>query len=458
MDKPLPTDFAPGQKPIVDCDVTVIGGGLAGKAASLQLARAGLKVVCIELEEVVRQPVGESLDWSAPELLRALGLPMDYLIDAQMATWKRHVTLKSRSGASEHYVPSAWLAGPPFHIELRTLHVDRMRLDNELLKMTIDSGVTLVRDKVIGIEREKDGKEARKAERKEKHISSVRTAAGARFSSPWFIDASGFGSSLLGREFNLPAIESGPAKVAIWTYFPVPESVDGTTLYMDPMPAEYLDWIWEIPVSPNLVSVGYITTGAAIKAKREQGFPVDEIYREQLRKYAHFEPLLQEGAVNPINVTSFRSRVHVGVAGPNWLIAGEAAAMVDPITSNGVTAALRHATEASALILKYRKRGVLPLRARISYSSRILQMAKFFNGGVESIVYEPPVRNRIGMGAAGTVYTSPAWSMNVVYARMKPRGMISTFIFGLLLGAFRLSAWIFYQICKQFKPAAELAC
>src|ERR1700678_3740842 len=458
MDETLPTEPASGQEPAVDCDVTVIGGGLAGKAASLQLARAGLRVVCVELEESVRQPVGESLDWSAPDLLSALGLPMNDLISARMATWKRHVTLKSRSGASEHYVPSAWLAGPPFHIELRTLHVDRARLDDELLRMTIESGVTLVRDKVVSVEREKEGKEERKGARKEKHITSVRTAGGGRFSSPWFIDASGFGTCLLAREFNLPAIESGPAKVAIWNYFPVPESVEGTTLYMDPMPAEYLDWIWEIPISPNLVSVGYVTTGAAIKAKRELGLSVDQIYRDQLMKFEHFEPLLQGGALNPINVTSFQSRVDGGVAGPNWVIAGEAAAMVAPITSNGVTAALRHAAEASALILKYRKRGKLPIRARRSYSTRILQMAKFFNGGIENIVYEPPVRNRIGMGSAGTVYTSPAWSMNVVYARMKPRGMLSTFILGLLLGAFRLGAWIFYQICKQFKLAAELAC
>src|ERR1700678_2522168 len=191
MDEPLTTESVPGQKLAADCDVTVIGGGLAGKAASLQLARAGLTVVCIELEEGARQPVGESLDWSAPDLLSALGLPMDNLISARMATWKRHVTLKSRSGASEHYVPSAWLAGPPFHIELRTLHVDRVRLDYELLKMTIDSGVTFVRDKVVGVER------------KEKHIASVRTAGGRRFSSPWFIDASGFGTCLLARQINL---------------------------------------------------------------------------------------------------------------------------------------------------------------------------------------------------------------------------------------------------------------
>jgi heterodisulfide reductase subunit A-like polyferredoxin len=64
MDKlPPSTASAPDQKPEVNsdanrevshevsCDVTVIGGGLAGKAASLQLAKAGLKVICIEPDE-----------------------------------------------------------------------------------------------------------------------------------------------------------------------------------------------------------------------------------------------------------------------------------------------------------------------------------------------------------------------------------------------------------------------
>ena len=66
------TEPASGRKLEVNCDVTVIGGGLAGKASSLQLARAGLSVICLEPEESVRQPVGESLDWSAPELLLSL--------------------------------------------------------------------------------------------------------------------------------------------------------------------------------------------------------------------------------------------------------------------------------------------------------------------------------------------------------------------------------------------------
>ena len=167
----------------------------------------------------------------------------------------------------------------------------------------------------------------------------------------------------------------------MWAYFPVTESIEGTTLYMEPLSTEYLDWIWEIPISPNVVSVGYVTTGAATKLKREQGLSVEDIFRQQLTKFPRFEQLLHEAPLDQPNVTSFRSRAYGGVAGTNWLIAGEAASMVDPITANGVTAALRHAAEASGLILKYRKRGTLPLWRQISYNSRVLQMAKFLTVG-----------------------------------------------------------------------------
>src|ERR1700704_6575373 len=92
--------------PSISCDVTVMGGGLAGKAASLHLAKAGMKVVCIEPQQAVRPPVGESLDWSAPALFESLGLSSNNLLASRIATWKRHVTLKMRDGCDTHYVPS----------------------------------------------------------------------------------------------------------------------------------------------------------------------------------------------------------------------------------------------------------------------------------------------------------------------------------------------------------------
>jgi flavin-dependent dehydrogenase len=271
------------QGPATACDVIVIGSGLAGKAASLHLAKAGLSVTCIEPADAVRQAVGESLDWSAPDLLKALGLPMEHLVTERIATWKRHVTLQLRDGCSEQYVPSAWLARAPFRVELRTLHVDRQRLDQGLLSLATALGVTVVRDKVVGVGR------------KENKILSVKTAGGSMFAAKWFIDSSGFAAPVLTREFKLRAIEFGPPKVALWTYFTVRQAVEGTTLYMDPAPSEYLDWVWEIPINPDTVSVGYVTTGATTKAKRERGLSLDEIFREQLKKHPHFEPMLGAG-------------------------------------------------------------------------------------------------------------------------------------------------------------------
>jgi menaquinone-9 beta-reductase len=429
----------PDPAPSISCDVTVIGGGLAGKAASLHLAKVGLKVVCIEPPQPVRPPVGESLDWSAPELLRRLGLSADVLLASRIATWKRHVTLKMRDGCDAHYVPSTWLGGFPFYVNLATLHVERTQLDEEILKLVIDQGVTFVRDRVVDLE---------VADRK---ILSVQTEGGVRVRAPWLIDASGIGASLVARKLDLLSLQYGPTKVGIWTYFKVLQQVEGTTLYMDPMPDEYLEWIWEIPVSPDTVSVGYVIPGAAFKAKRELGESVEGVFRRQLSKFPRFESLLQQEP-GTINVTSFRCRVYLDSAGPNWLIAGEAASLVDPMTSNGVTAALRHATEAAALILKFRTRRELPRRARKAYSKRILQTAKFFNEGIEKIIYEPVVRNRIGLSTAGTVYTSPAWSMNVVYARMNPAGTLSTFFLGAMLGFFRISASILYWCCGRLRP------
>jgi menaquinone-9 beta-reductase len=430
----------PDQVPSTSCDVVVIGGGLAGKAASLHLARAGLKVVCLEPREAVRPPVGESLDWSAPDLLNRLGISPESLLASRIATWKRHVTLKMRDGCEAHYVPSAWLGGPPFYVNLATLHVERTQLDNEILKIAQDQGVAFVRDRVADLET---------ADRK---ILSVQTESGARFSSWWFIDASGIGASLAARKFNLSYLQYGPTKVAIWNYFKVQEPVEGTTLYIDPMPSEYLEWIWEIPVSPDTISVGYVAPGAAIKAKRDRGKSVEDVFHEQLIKFPRFDPVPEQAVPGAVHVTSFQCRVYTESAGPNWLIAGEATSLVDPMTSNGVTAALRHAAEAAALILKFRARREIPWHARKAYSSRIVQTAKFFNEGIEKIIYEPVVRSRIGLATAGTVYTSPAWSMNVVYARLSSAGLLSTLLLGAMLGFFRIAASILYWWYSVLKP------
>jgi hypothetical protein len=136
------------------------------------------------------------------------------------------------------------------------------------------------------------------------------------------------------------------------------------------------------------------------------------------------------------------------------LVIGESAAVVDPMTSNGVTAALRHAEEAARIIVRNRNRKQLPWLSRSLYSRRVLYMANFFNSGIEKVVYDWPIRNRIGPLTAGDVYTIPAWSINNIYSRIRPTGLISTTLFGMFLATLLFAMNLFYWFCARSRSAA----
>jgi flavin-dependent dehydrogenase len=418
-------------------DVTVIGGGLAGMAASIHLVRAGLRVLCLEAASSDTDAVGESLDWSAPDLLENLGLSMEELIRRGLATYKRHVILKLQDGAEQQYVPAPWLGRAPFHVELRTLHVDRTELDASIRAIAVCEGVHILIDKVVSVE---------KGERR--RVLAVNTESGSRISSPWFLDASGSTASLFPRAFKLPMHEYGPSKVAIWDYFKVRNSPEGTTLYGAAMDS-YMEWVWQIPIREDTVSVGYVAGGDTIKRARSSGMAIPDIYRAQLNHFPALRPLLEEAKEIQPHVTSFRCRVYRKVAGPNWIVIGEAASMIDPITSNGVTAALRQAAEAGDLIAKSRHRRRLPWRAAAAYSWRVVGLARFFNCGVERVLYDWPVRKKVGPLLAGDVYTIPAWLMNLFYSRLAPRGIVCTGLFVCLLTSLRSAAAAFYWLSRH---------
>jgi len=92
----------PKQPLVIETDTVVIGAGFSGIAAAIHLARSGFRVTCIEQRKEINNIVGESLDWSAPELSANLGLPMEELVSTEAATWKRHITVtRTDSGKKE---------------------------------------------------------------------------------------------------------------------------------------------------------------------------------------------------------------------------------------------------------------------------------------------------------------------------------------------------------------------
>ena len=124
----------------VNAVVLIIGGGLAGAAAAIWLARAGRAVVVIEREAQAHHKVcGEFLSREALNYLKLLGLDVARFGAVPI----RSVRLAGRDGFSE--------ANLPFPAQSLT----RRRLDEELLQMAVDAGARVLRGcRVSGLERE----------------------------------------------------------------------------------------------------------------------------------------------------------------------------------------------------------------------------------------------------------------------------------------------------------------
>jgi flavin-dependent dehydrogenase len=444
---------SPQGKPLViDTDAVVIGAGLSGIAAAIHLARSGFRVTCIEQRKEICNVVGESLDWSAPELFANLGLPMEELVSSEAATWKRHITVMGADSGKKEFLPGAWLAESPWNVEVRTLHLDRDRTDARLRETARQLGVTTLHERVadFAILDEQNPRTRR--------ILGLRTAQGTFVRASWFIDASGGDASLLGKRFNLRSVAYGPRKVAMWSHLPTREWVEGTTLYMISPPGEYMEWIWEIPIRPGFSSIGYIAPGTSVKTQRGAGLSAQDILVSHCRTFPRLREIVDRAGVQEVATTSFLCRTYEGVCGTNWLIIGEAASQSDPITGNGVTAALRHADEATELIRRYRHRGTIPSLARAVYNLRVLSVGLYFNSLIEKLFYQPMMRDRLGLFGTARIYTLPAWLMNLIYARTRPRGsLVRTLAISSIMATIRMITWAAYQIAViLYRPPAAM--
>jgi flavin-dependent dehydrogenase len=124
-------------------EVVIAGGGPAGSAAAIELARSGCSVVLIERESQPQHKVcGEFLSHEALKYLRLLGLG----VEGVGAVAIRSVRLACQGGVGEAVLPFA------------AMSLTRRRLDEELLRQAEGAGARVLRGcRVQAIEREGDG-------------------------------------------------------------------------------------------------------------------------------------------------------------------------------------------------------------------------------------------------------------------------------------------------------------
>jgi len=407
-----------------DYDVAVIGAGIAGLAACVLLRQQGLRVVCLDAQTFPHHKVGESLDWSSPGLLRRLGIDTGSLITDGIATYKKKISAYDVGTPGWTVAPPEQIRRRPLRFETVTLHVDRAALDQRVYERALALGTAFIWERVTRVEA--DGE----------RIAGCVTDSGRQISARWYIDASGT-ARLFSRELHIPVTSYGQAKVCLWTYFDTPPLHDGTAFFIDNRD-DYLNWIWDIPVSPAQTSVGFVVTADRVREQRKAGDTVEAILAKELRRHGRFDALLDAHPALTVESTSFQSSVTSRVCGANWLMAGEAAAMPDPLTGNGLTSGIRHARWAVDVIRAAGASDAIPPAQRRAYARQVFRLGRSFNSHIERAIYRPQMRQALGFKSATYIYTFFAFFMNALYARFDPRGPFGTAVFGLLFTIARI--------------------
>ena len=403
-------------------DVAIIGAGIAGLAASVLLRKAGMRVVCLDPSRYPQRKVGESLDWSSPALLRRVGIDTDALIADGIATYKKHIVVCETGKAEWAATPPATIRRAPLHFETVTFHVDRTALDARLFAHASQLGTEFIWERVAAVHADGD------------RITGCSTADGQRIDARWYIDASGT-ARVVSRALGIPTVGYGRPKVCFWTYFDTPPLYDGTAFFIDNRD-RYLSWVWDIPISPQRTSVGFVLPAETLRERRHAGLSVEAILRAELSRHPRFRGLLDTHPNLDVESTSFHPYVTTKVCGDNWLMIGEAAAMPDPLTGNGVTSGIRHARHASEAIVATGANDRLVDSRRRAYTQHVDRLGHSFNAHIEDVIYRHSIRWALGFHAATYIYTLFAFFMNALHARFDPRSRLAMVVFSVLfLGA-----------------------
>jgi 1H-pyrrole-2-carbonyl-[peptidyl-carrier protein] chlorinase len=324
-----------------DFEVGIVGGGPAGASVAAYLAQAGVRCVVIEGDLFPRPHVGESFVPSSTRVFREL----DFLPTMEAHCFPRKYGAVWTAASSALTADHGWEGlEPDCQADIRfeeraqpgvtqnyTYHVDRGKFDLLLLQhahklgATVYSGVT-----VKDVDLQANG------------FAQLRLGMGRKelpLNVRIVVDASGR-RTFLGNRLKLKVIDPVFDQYAIHTWF---DGYDrGRTDKADYIYVHFLpmqnSWIWQIPISDSITSVGLVTqkkTFAQRHGSRDQLFWDCVATRPEL-----LEPLRRAHQVRPFAEEGDYSYAMKEICGDRFVMVGDAARFVDPIFSTGVSIAL----------------------------------------------------------------------------------------------------------------------
>jgi 1H-pyrrole-2-carbonyl-[peptidyl-carrier protein] chlorinase len=359
-----------------DFEVGIIGGGPAGSSMAAYLAKNGVNCVVFEREIMPRAHVGESLVPSSTRVFRDLNF-LPKMEEAKFprkygAAWTaasgnakmyEHGWESLRAGESADFLFEERDQGVGQHY---TYHVDRGKFDLMLLQHANEFGAKVYQGVSV------NGVDFSDPElvRIKYNIGKTEVKTSVRM----VVDASGR-RTMIGNQLKWRIQDSVFDQYAIHTWF---DGYDRAAMAYKKGMDNYIfihflplsnSWVWQIPISDTVTSLGVVTQKKNFPAKRED--------REQFfwdcvgSRPELYKALKESRQARPFKEEGDYSYAMKQLAGDRVVLVGDAGRFVDPIFSTGVSIALNCSRFAHKDILKALETGNFSREAFQDYETTL---------------------------------------------------------------------------------------
>jgi flavin-dependent dehydrogenase len=230
-----------------------------------------------------------------------------------------------------------------------------------------------------------------------------RTADGTveQHEPKFVLDASGFGR-ILPRLLDLHRPSAFPARAAIFTHVrdnTLSGAFDRQKIRVGVHPTEADVWSWLIPFSNGNASVGVVSSIEHHKART--GTP-EEQYWQAIKSEPRLHALLANAEIvrPPGEIIGYAATV-TKLHGPHFALLGNAAEVLDPVFSSGVTIALKSASLAANALAKQLKGASVDWQREfadeLNYGVETFRafVAGWYDGSLQDVIFFPRQQDKI---------------------------------------------------------------